>query len=245
MSGASTNRFLIVGESGSGKSRKASELIDGYRAEGKRPNVVMLQMGPAEGSELERHALAVVEIDDKAAAAPADYTRMIQAERRLLFEVTAVDSIEWLQRIGRACLDAGNALVVIDEAAELVTSKAPPEFLALWTRGRIRSVDIIAVCQSIKHRPAIGLNRVAVNRSTCLIAFQCSDSAELDELRRRFPATGDYLHRLQSPRDGGPPEFAVRDALTGREALYLRSGRYSPTTQEDPIHGDADHTPTA
>lgn len=228
MAGASTNRWLIIGESGSGKSRLAADLIDRYRRAGKRRHVVMLTLGAASESELTRHARAVVELDDDAAAQPISYRALIEAEQRVLFEVTTVDPSPALERIAGAVMELGNTLIVIDEAAELVNQRAPQRVLSLWTRGRVRCVDIIAIAQSIKQRPALGLNAVAINRSTVLVAFQFSDSNELADLRTRFPHTGDMIQALRSPRDGKAPEYAVRDALTGRECVYLREGPHIP-----------------
>lgn len=226
MAGGQTNRLLIIGSSGSGKSTLAEAVVERYATLGRYRYLVVLTKDAPEHSRLSEFCHAVAELDDKAAGAGIDWRRAIEAAGSLFLEVTALDARDALAGIGRAVIELGDVLLVVDEAQQVVDRNAPPDFLQLWTRGRKHGVSIVTITQSLKIGPTYGLNVVCRREATALVTFHKSDTEELKQLRELLQSAelAERVPTLRTPRDGGRPEYIVRDLTTGRALLVSREG---------------------
>lgn len=249
---AQTDRYLVVGESGSGKTWTAAAILDALRdRRAFRYHVVLSTDAPSE-SVLADRCQHHEEVTDELAARPLDLERFLRdrGAAGVYLEVTAFGSSReaFLARFGRAVMALGSTLVVVDEAHEIASARAPLEFLQLWTRGRKRHVSVVAITQSMKQRPTLGLAPTVLNRSTVHVQFATADPTgnERAQIVSSFPQIDPYLDALRTPHDGGPPEYGVRHAPTGRAIVSLRSGELDlsgtpppPSPAASPVGGAA------
>lgn len=223
MAGASTNRILCIGGSGSGKTTLMQSVLEEYTRQHKYAYLVVLTKDEAENSPFSQSCAFKCELDDQAAAAGINWRRLLEEHGSVFVEVTALEHHEALDALGQAVLELGSALVVIDEAQQIVDRNTGPQFLQLYTRGRKYGISIISITQSIKQRSNWGLNAVAINEATALVTFLKTDPNEQKHVLDLIPELGDRLGQLKTPRDGAP-EYAVKDFLTGRVLLVARDG---------------------
>lgn len=228
MAGESTNRLLIIGGSGSGKSTLSEAIVEQYAQRHRYRHLVVLTKDAPEHSRLSGFCRAVAELDDATAAAGIDWQAAIRAAGSLYLEVTALDHHAALDAIGRAVLELGDSLIVVDEAQQIADRNTRPGFLQLWTRGRKHGINLIAISQSMKQRSTWGLHPTVINETTALITFLKTDPREVEQLRELFPELGDRVASLRTPRDG-VPEWAVKDLITGRALLVTREGEQDIT----------------
>mgnify|MGYP002621596609 FL=1 len=225
-----TNRYLIVGDSGSGKTVLAAELVRALQRARAFRNLVVLSADTADESALSVLCGQHDEVTDELARAQLDLIAYLRRHgpHGAYLEVTAQGDARarFLAALGTAVMGEGDTLVVVDEAQEIADRAAPLEFLNLWTRGRKRQVTVVAITQSIKQRPTMGVSPTVLNRSSVLVALSISDPTghEHAQLSHLAPRLSEHLPRLRSPIDGGPPEYAVAHLPTGRALVNLRGG---------------------
>jgi hypothetical protein len=232
---AQTDRYLIVGESGSGKTWQAAAIIDALRDRRAFRRLVVLSTDAPAESPLAQRCQHQEEVTDELAARPLDLERFVRERgpAGVYLEVTAFGAAreQFLARLGAAIMAAGDTLVVVDEAHEIASARAPLEFLQLWTRGRKRTVTVVAITQSLKQRPTIGVAPTVLNRSTVHVQFATADPSgrEREQIVAAFPQIEPHLDALRTPHDGGRPEYGVRHAPTGRALVVKRSGELDLT----------------
>lgn len=242
-----TDRYLIVGESGSGKTWKAAEVIDALRDRRAYRYLVALSTDAASDSPIAARCQHHEEVSDELAARELDLERYIRdrGPAGVYLEVTAFGDSRaaFLDRLGAAIMGVGDCLVVVDEAHEIADRRAPLGFLQLWTRGRKRTVTVLAITQSLKQRPTVGVSPTVLNRSSAFVVFGTADPTgrEQSQIAQVFPQIEPYLANLRTPHDGGRPEYGVRHAPTGRAIVALRSGELdlSAAATRPPTEGGA------
>lgn len=222
MSG-STNRTLVIGGSGSGKTTLAEALVAEYEKLRKYRYMVVLTRDDEHQSPFGKYCQASEELSTKVVEAGIDWRAAIQSAGSLFLEVTALDPAPALDAIGRAILELGNVLLVVDEAQQIIDRNTPPGMLEVYTRGRKLGVNIITITQSIKQRAQWGLHATAIGEATTLVTFLKTDPNEQRHVLDIFPELGVRLGQLRTPRDGAP-EYAVKDLITGRAILVSREG---------------------
>lgn len=223
--GASTNRILCIGGSGSGKTTLMNEVVREYDRQDKYTYLVVLSKDEPEQSPFAERCALVAELDDDAAAAGIDWRAALAQHRSLYIEVTALEYHDALDALGAALLELGSALIVVDEAQQIVDRNTKPGILQLYTRGRKYGISVISITQSIKQRSNWGLNAVAINEATALVTFLKTDPNEQKHILELIPELGDRLGTLKTPRDGAA-EYAVKDLITGRVLLVARDGEH-------------------
>lgn len=241
MAGQSTNRVLVIGGSGSGKSTLSEAIVERYATLGRYRYLVVLTKDAAEHSRLSGFCNAAEELSDDVAAAGIDWRAAIEAAGSLFLEVTALEGDarrDCLDALGRALLELGDVLLVVDEAQQIVDRNAPPGLLQLWTRGRKHGVSIVTITQSLKQRSTWGLHPTAINEATALVSFLKTDPNEVKQVTDLFPELGDRVATLKTPRDGSP-EYAVKDLITGRALLVTRQGELDITAGSSAADGAA------
>lgn len=223
-------RYLVIGETGAGKTVLATELVQSLRARGAAPLLVIASTDDATESPLAALCSTREEVDTTRATRSVDLYAFLlaRAPAGVYLEVTAVDAARdaFMDRLGAAVLQLGATLLVVDEAHELLGRRAGPRLLSVWTRGRKRGVTAVAITQSIKQRPTTGVSPTVLNRSTTLVAFGFADPTghEAAQVLDVMPEAAEYLPRLRTPHDGGPPEYLVRHSPSGRLEAVMRDG---------------------
>jgi len=231
-----TDRYLIVGESGSGKTWQAAAIIDALRDRRAYRYLVALSTDAPADSPIASRCQHHDEVDDDLAARELDLERYVRERGAAgaYLEITAFGDARaaFLDRLGAAIMGVGDTLVVVDEAHEIADRRAPLGFLQLWTRGRKRTVTVVAITQSLKQRPTVGVSPTVMNRSSAFVVFGTADPTgrEQAQIASVFPQIEPYLANLRTPHDGGRPEYGVRHAPTGRAIVSLRSGELDLST---------------
>jgi DNA polymerase III delta prime subunit len=219
-----TNRILILGQSGTGKTTLALELAEQYLELGRREFHVTVSKDASYESALARLADSTCELTDERADAGIDWRRLLEAHPRLYVEVSAIEPFKALDGLGAALMQLGSALVIVDEANELAGASCGKQWLALWTRGRKRWIDVIAIGQSPLQSGQMGIHREISKRSNALVSFQLRDPREAAAAAKWLEVNPDQISRLRTPHDSGAPEYIVTHADTGRAQLIARSG---------------------
>lgn len=229
MAGGSTNRLLVIGGSGSGKSTLSEKIVAEYKRQNKYRYLVVLTRDSAADSGFSGFCNASQELTSDLAKKSIDWKRAIEAAGSLFLEVTALDPHAALDELGRAILELGDVLLVIDEAQQIVDRNTREGLLEVYVRGRKRGISIITITQSIKQRSRWGLHPTAIGEASALVTFIKTDPNEQKHVLEIFPELGDRLGRLRTPRDGAP-EYAVKDVITGRAIIHSREGEIDITT---------------
>jgi len=191
--------------------------------------LVVLSTDAAVGLDGDRAPLArecghVLELTDELAATGVDWDAALNSEPRLYVELsTSRYPAERLGELGAAVKSRGNALFVADEAHATVPVAADARLLQLWSEGRKRAVDCIAVTASAMQRSGSSLNPLVKDLSNVRVAFNVADAAVQAKIARDCPPLAEHLSSLATPRDGGAPEFGVYTSM-GRAELVRRSG---------------------
>lgn len=228
MSGHSlqTNRVLIVGDSGSGKTTLARSLARQYLDLDRRELFVVVSRDAAFESALADLCGASLVLTDDMAEQGVAWGAMLDQHPRLYVEAEAVGAelFDQLDALAVALLDRGSALVIVDEANELVGNRAGRRLISLWTRGRKRWIDCIAIGQSPLQAGAVGIHREITKRSNALVSFQLRDAREAEAAARWLRVDASRVQQLRTPHDGGEPEYLVCHAPTGRSQRVGRDG---------------------
>lgn len=224
------DRYLIVGGSGSGKTVLAGMLIDELAERHAFNRLVVLSTDEPGESPLADRCQHRHEVSNELAAKRIDLRRFLrdQGAAGVYLEVTAIgpDRVAFLDALGQAVMELGDVLVVIDEAHAIADRHAQLGFLEIWTRGRKRNVTPIAITQSLKQSPQVGLNPTVLRLSTVLVVFSTPDPTghQQEQIIQTFPRIAPYLADLRDPKDGDAPEYGVQHSPTGRAYVRLRSG---------------------
>jgi DNA helicase HerA-like ATPase len=235
-----TDRYLVVGESGSGKTWQAAAIVDALGDRRAFRRLIVLSTDSPDESVLADRCQHQDEVTDELAGRALDLERYVRERgpAGVYLEVTAFGATreQFLARLGAAIMAAGDTLVVVDEAHEIASVRAPLEFLQLWTRGRKRTVTVVAITQSMKQRPTLGLHPTVLNRSTVHVQFATADPTgnERAQIVATFPQIEPHLDGLLTPHDGGRPEYGVRHAPTGRAVIVKRAGELDLTPSAPP-----------
>lgn len=221
-----TNRVLIVGDSGSGKTTLARELVRRYDELGRRELLVVVSKDASHESALAELCGASLVLSDELADRGVDWRAVLERHPRIYVEAEAIggELLEQLDELASAILERGSALVVFDESNELLSRKAGRRLVSLWTRGRKRWIDAVAIGQSPLQAGDMGIHREVIKRSNALVAFQLRDGREADAAARWLHCDAERVQNLRTPHDGGEAEYIVCHAPTGRAQLVGRSG---------------------
>lgn len=213
-----TNRFLVVGPSGSGKSQLARRIIQAYQ--GRYRYLVVLDTS----EDYRPLCRAHVEITQSRAGHEYNLAGFIRRARSAAFEVTAVKPDAFLARLGAALMSLGDVLLVVDEAHQFLGPSCPLELLSVWTGGRKKNIHAIAITQSSKLSSTFGISKVIIRQTTAAIYFRTEEPNEAATIEQAHPELAGHVRQLQTPHDGGAPEYAVVDTRRGRSGLLLRQG---------------------
>lgn len=211
MSNQQTSRIVIAGMTGGGKSYLARQII--AQMEGRYRQLVIVNR-KRELAELTDAAYIVDETGDPA--------KSLRRHRRVFYQVDGYDPRPFLDNLGMEIMQRRDVLVVIDEAWEFFgRGRVPRGLFRVLTGGRERGHTTIMVTQMLKSASG-GIDLAVFQQATHVVLFRLQGNNDLERVMEYFPELGDRVTQLQRPEGGLPPEYAVRNMLTGAAGLVLR-----------------------
>lgn len=214
MGGTQTNRIVIAGMTGGGKSYYARRIIRAMR--GRYKQLVIINR-KRELSELTEAAYIVDE--------QGDPCNVLEQHKRLFFQVDGYDPRPFLDNLGGCLMKRSNTLLVIDEAWEFFSrGRVSRPLFRVLTGGRELGHSIIFVTQMLKSASG-GIDLGVLQQATHLVVFRMQGENDVERVRAYFPELGDDVTRLARPERGRPPEYAVKNLMTGRSGVMRRTPR--------------------
>lgn len=231
MAGRGYLNMLVCGGSGSGKSHWVdNDLLPAM--DGRYRHMVMINT-TEELSHHCRHREYVGEEEQQKSYDPEAIAALIRHHKRVFFEVAPGENCKaFLETLGRALWLLGKyntqvteCLVVYDETHLFLPKKAMPSSMArLETEGRKFGFDLIKITQTLQSTTGDTLSHLAIKQVNVLVVFNMADFNDRKRIQSLFPSIPDP-ETLARPDDGGPPEYAVRDAKRGKTVVIRRDGQ--------------------
>ena len=211
MGGRQTVRIVIAGMSGGGKSFLARRVV--LSMAGRYRQLVIVNR-KRELSELTEAGYIV---DEK-----GDPERVLRRHRRVFFQVDGYDPRPFLGALGASLMRREDVLLVVDEAWEFFgRGKVARALFRVLTGGREQGHNIVFITQMLKSSSG-GIDLGVLQQATHLVVFRMQGENDLDRVQAFFPELGDRVSALARPEATGPPEYAVKNLMTGRAGLLLR-----------------------
>lgn len=223
--------MLVCGSSGSGKSHWVDkELLPGM--DGRYRHMVMINT-TEELSHHCHHREYVGEEQQLKAYSVEGIADLIRFHKKVFFEVAAGDNCKaFLETLGKALwtlgkynTDVTEVLVVYDETHLFLAKKSMPSSMArLETEGRKFGFDLVKITQALQSTTGETLSHLAIKQVNVLVVFNMADFNDRKRIQALFPSIPDP-ETFARPDDGGPPEYAVRDAKRGKTVVIRRDGQ--------------------
>jgi hypothetical protein len=230
MAGRHHRNILVIGGSGSGKSHFGDH--DLLPAILPRTEHLVVINTTEELSSHCAHREYVGEAEQRRDYDPARLAELIRHHRRVHFEVAPGENCErFLNTLGEAIWLLGEyntaltrCTVALDEAHLFLSKRVMPKsFIRLETEGRKFGFDLVKFTQTLQSSTGETISHLAIKQVNVYVVFNLSDFNDIKRVGALFPNLPDPS-TLARPNDGGPPEYAVRDAARGQNIVIRRDG---------------------
>lgn len=214
MGGRQTNRIVVAGMTGGGKSFMARRVIASMKG---RYRQLVIVNRKRELAELTEHGYTIDE--------DGDPRRALEQHARVFFQVEGYNPQPFLDNLGHALMQRRDVLLVVDEAWEFFgRGRVPRALFRVLTGGRELGHQTLFATQMLKSATG-GIDLAVFQQATHLVLFRLQGDNDLERVREFFPELGDRVAQLRRPEGGLPPEYAVRNMLTGNAGVVVRDER--------------------